>query len=247
MIDYNIVVEEFKKFLEKFDAKDPKIAMKIRHSYHVADLAGKLGKILELTEEDILLSKTIGLFHDIGRFFQYEKYSDCKSKIDHASVGIEYLFENEHINDFKIPKRYYPIIEKAILNHNKLKIEDDLVDKELFFAKFLRDVDKIDILRQNITLAESRSYSVPLTNSVKKSFYEHHLVDKKEIQNQSDTIVVEIAYVFDIEFKESYELLMETDNLELYLSVIDVTKEQEQEWEAIKKEIRNYLEERIRE
>lgn len=34
----------------------------------------------------------------------------------------------------------------AIKNHNKYKIEDGLTSKEEFFAKLIRDADKIDIL-----------------------------------------------------------------------------------------------------
>lgn len=250
MINYENVLKQFKIYLENFNTKDEMIAMKISHSYHTADLAMKLAKRLELREEEIVLAKTLGLLHDIGRFVQYEKtktYNDFKAKVDHAKLATDYLFGEEHIKDFAIPKKYYSILEKAIYNHNKLKIEDGLKEKELFFAKFIRDVDKIDILRQEgvTPFGSSGHFNSKVTDKVKKEFYEHHLIDSKEIQNISDTILTEIAYVFDINFKESYELLNETDNLELYLTSKEVSKECEEEYEEIKKEIRKYLEERI--
>lgn len=73
------------------------------------------------------------------------------------------------------------------------------------------------------------------------------MINIKEVKTKSDEILVELAYVFDIHFQESYALLKDTDNLELYLSVIEVNKGLEEEFESIKKEVRTYLEERIEE
>lgn len=250
-MNYSLIVKRFEEYLEKFNKKDPKIVMKINHSYHVAELAKILGKRLELKESEIEIVKTLGLLHDIGRFVQYEKvgyYNDALSKIDHGQLAIDYLFQENHIQDFCIPENYYKIFEKAIFNHNKLTIEENLTEEELFFSRFLRDVDKIDIFRQlSVFLEESDCFSEVVSKKVLKEFYEHHLVDAKNIINKSDIVVAQIAYVFDIHFHESYELLKETDNLELYLSAIEVKKEVEEEYEKIKKEVRNYLEERISE
>ncbi len=248
MIDYEKVLKEFKKYLEKFDSKDEMIAMKISHSYHVANLANILSKRLELTEEEKNVAKTLGLLHDIGRFVQYEKekfYSDVKTKIDHGALAVDYLFKEKHIKDFEIPEKYYWLIEKSIFNHNKLEIENGLSEKEDFFAKFLRDIDKIDIFRQQGTSVENWVFKEPISKEVTKSFYEHHLVHMTDVANNTDYTVSQIAYLYDIYFKESYELLEETDNLELFLSTIDVEKGMEQEFEKIKKEARTYLKERI--
>lgn len=249
MINYENVLKEFKKYVEQFDSDNEMIAMKISHSYHVAELAKILGKRLELTEEEINLVKTIGLLHDIGRFVQYEKtksYNAATTKIDHGKVATDYLFKEEHIQDFAIPEKYYSIVETAIYNHNKLEIEEDLTEEELFYVHLTRDVDKIDIFRQEATI-ENKQLIEQITPKVKEAFFEHHLINIKEVKTKSDEILVELAYVFDIHFQESYALLKDTDNLELYLSVIEVNKGLEEEFESIKKEVRTYLEERIEE
>lgn len=249
MINYENVLKEFKKYVEQFDSDNEMIAMKISHSYHVAELAKILGKRLELTEEEINLVKTIGLLHDIGRFVQYEKtksYNAATTKIDHGKVATDYLFKEEHIQDFAIPEKYYSIVETAIYNHNKLEIEEDLTEEELFYVHLTRDVDKIDIFRQEATI-ENKSLIEQISPKVKEAFFEHHLINIKEIKTKSDETLVELAYVFDIHFQESYTLLKDTDNLELYLSVIEVNKGLEDEFESIKKEVRTYLEERIEE
>ena len=246
MINYQKVEQGFKNYVEKFDLKNKEIAMKVSHSYHVADLANKLAKRIGLKEEQKNLVKTMGLLHDIGRFIQYREqgiYSDLKSKIDHAEEADMYLFVEEHIKDFGIAEENYPIIRVALINHNKLEIAEDLTEEQAMFVKFLRDIDIIDIFRQQATSYEWEYQEI--TKEVEEDFKKHHLVDNKKSKTKTDELVIELAYVFDIQFKESYELLKETDNLELYFSVVEVQKGKENEWEEIKKELRNYIEERI--
>ena len=248
MIDYQKVEQGFKEYIEQFDLKNKDIAIKVSHSYHVADLANKLAKRMELDEEKIAFVKTMGLLHDIGRFVQYEKagiYDDEKSKINHAELGDLYLFVEDHRKDFGIQEEYISVLRIALINHNKLKIDEDLNEEELFFAKFLRDVDKIDIFRQQATSYEWKYEE--LTKEVEKNFKSHHLINNKCLKTKTDELIAELAYAFDINFKKSYELLKDTDNLELLLSVVEVEKGKEKEFESIKKELREYLEERLRE
>ncbi len=248
MIDYEYVLKEFKKYVEKFEIKNEEIAMKISHSYHVADLMQKLAKGLELTEEKIKIAKTIGILHDIGRFLQYEKtelYNDIKSKLDHAELADTYLFLEKHIKDFKIPLKDISLIRTALRNHNKLIIENGLPKEEQFFAKLIRDADKTDIFRQSASIYEF-SYKKSPTQEAKEQFFKHELVKFEYVNNESDRVLSNLSYIFDINFKESYKLLYETDNLELFLSVVEVGIGYEKEFENIKKEVRTYLEERIK-
>lgn len=249
MIDYELVLKKFKEYVNNFDTKDENINRKISHSYHVADLCGKLSKRLNLKEEEIILSKTIGILHDIGRFTQFEKtncYDDLTSKIDHAELAVDYLFKDNHIKDFKIPSKYYKIIEKSIFNHNKLRIENNLNKEELFWSKFIRDIDKIDIFRvcgTNFQLEFMESVS----NKVQEKFNKDSLIDRKDINNDSDNVVSYLGFVYDIEFKESYELLNDSDNLELFISSIIVDKYKEDEFNKYVQEIRNYLKSKLEE
>lgn len=247
MINYENVLQEFKKYISNYDLQNKEVALKVSHSYHVADLAKKLAKRMNLNEEDTCLVMSIGLLHDIGRFIQYQKkqsYSDIKTKLDHAQLADTYLFKEGHIKDFGIDQKYHDIIRKSIINHNKLRIASDLEAKEMFYAKFIRDIDKIDILRVNATQYEF-SFKEAISPKVKEAFYKHILIDNLDIENKSDYIVSQIAFIYDINFKESYELLNDTDNLEFFLSIVDVAKEWESEFDKLKKEIRNYLEERM--
>lgn len=249
MLDYEIVLKSFKKYLENFDANDENIARKISHSYHVADLMRKLARKMELTEEDTFLAAIIGVLHDIGRFKQYKIincYNDNNPDFEHGLLAVEYLFKENHIEDFKIPKKYHNIIAKSIENHSQLTIKEGLNKQELFFSKLIRDVDKIDLFRVFSTNYVIHFKEKP-SLEVKKMFDKHQSISKKLIVNESDSILCTLAFVFDINFKQSFELLRDTDNLELYLSMIEVERGFESDFEEIKSEIRKFLEERIEE
>ena len=247
MIDYEQVVKAFDTYLTEYDCKNEAIALKIKHSYYTADLANKLARRLGLNEEQCLLAKTIGLLHDIGRFKQYEQkkmYDDYKTKINHAKLGLDYLFKEEHIKEFGIAEGYYEVLQKAIQNHNQFEVDKNLTEEEALFVHLIRDVDKIDIFRcaagMDITFLE-------VSPKVKEAFFEHQLVNRVDEFSESDEVVMTLAFVFDIHFRESYELLKDTDNLELYLSSIEIPKGYEEEFDTYKKEVRAYLEERIEE
>ncbi len=246
-MNYEVVLENFKKFLEKFDSKESMINMKVSHSYHVVGLASILAKRLNLEEEKVVFAKVLGLLHDLGRFYQYQEtkeYNDLKTKMDHARTATEYLFQEKYIENFNISKKYYKILEKAIFNHNKLEIESGLTKEELFWAKFIRDIDKIDILRvcgTNFSLA----FDEPVSKKVKTDFDAHTLVNRENIKNSSDTIISYLAFLYDLNFKESYLLLEETDNLELFIGSIEVVKGLEEEFNDYVNSIRAFLKEKV--
>ena len=73
--------------------------------------------------------------------------SSVIKKIEHAEFGVKVLFEDNLITKFIEDRKYDNIISKAIYNHNKFKIEDNLNDIELLHCKIIRDADKIDNFR----------------------------------------------------------------------------------------------------
>ena len=58
----------FQEYTDRYDSTDPKIKLKIDHTYRVADLCERIAKSLDLLQEDIDLAWLSGMLHDIGRF-----------------------------------------------------------------------------------------------------------------------------------------------------------------------------------
>ena len=85
-MDKNKNINAFKIYTDKYDSTDTKIALKIEHTYHVAENALVIAEDLGLPGEDVDLAWFLGLLHDIGRFEQLRQYGtflDARS-VDHA-------------------------------------------------------------------------------------------------------------------------------------------------------------------
>ncbi len=92
----------FQEYTDRYDSTDPKIKLKIDHTYRVADLCERIAKSLKLSQEDTDLAWLSGMLHDIGRFEQlrrYHTFSDAQS-IDHARFAVELLYEEGLIADY---------------------------------------------------------------------------------------------------------------------------------------------------
>ena len=217
MIDLNKAREIYKEYLSNYDLNNDKIKSKVEHSYRVAKISRKIAKDMNLNEEKQQLAELIGLLHDIGRFKQYETFKNYNviSQFDHGDYGAELL--SHEIRKYIETSKYDNIITKAIKNHNKYKIEENLTDEELFFSKLIRDADKIDILYECISIfwkgkEESINQSI-LSNEMYEQFKKQKLIkiEKDRNYNTIDDMLITLAYTFDINFKESYKYIKEQD------------------------------------
>ncbi len=247
-MDYEYAKQKFTTYVETFDMKNKNILLKYYHSLYVARWMEKLAKRMHASDEEIVLSKILGLLHDIGRFSQIEKtnsYDD--QKIDHAKEGCEYLFEQGHIREYLDVKKYDSLIKAAILNHNTYKIDKKLDEMSRKFTYMLRDMDKLDIFRVSATYFENELIKEDLSKPVLNDFKKQILINRKKVKTNSDEVLFTFAYLFDIHFKESFELLEESDNVELYIGSLQVPKYSEEFAYTIFKETRNYLHKELEE
>ena len=187
--------------------------------------------------EKIELATLIGLLHDIGRFEQfkiYQTYSDLES-IDHGDLGADILKQNNFIRNFIKEAKYDEIILKSVQNHNKYKIADDLNKEEKLFCKIVRDADKIDILYEAIEIfwkkGREEIQNDLISDKVYNEFLNKKLIkkDKNMKKNGIDKLVLMLAFVFDINFHESLEILKKEDYLNKILNNFDFKRQDTKE------------------
>ena len=152
MIDRTQAKTVFQNYAAQYDRSDPKIALKIAHTYRVAELADSIARSFSLTREEIDFAWLLGLLHDIGRFEQVRRYGTFVDRysIDHAELGADILFNERLIERFPVEglsDQRIRIAETAIRMHNKLKLSEDLDQETAFYCNLLRDADKVDIFR----------------------------------------------------------------------------------------------------
>jgi len=233
-LDFEKCREAFEQYIGNYDLKNKDISLRYHHSYAVSELMAELAFRLNLSKEEIILAKVVGLLHDIGRFEQltnYHLYSDTNS--NDADCSCIYLFEQEHIRDFIEDNTYDSMIETAIRYHNKYELPR-LKEKELLFTKMIRDMDKVDIYKQVAIHYKMIFDANEVSEKVLKQFKQSVLIDRKYIIKKSDSVIEMLAFIFDINFDESFDILVNTDNFDLFLSTIEVEKNSEKLWKKLK-------------
>ena len=257
MIDFNQASIAFKKYLQDYDLEYGKIELKIRHTYGVVNASEYIAKELSLDDENIELAKLIALLHDIGRFEQIKKF-DCfidNKNIDHAILGNEILFKNNLIRNFIKDTQYDNIISKAILNHNRLSIEDGLTDKELLHAKIIRDADKTDNFRvkaednfENIIDNSSKEIleNDVISENIFNDFINNKVIRREDRKTYMDFWVSYIAFIFDFNYKAGLEYIQQMNYIDKIINRLDYKNiDTKQKMEKIRKHAIQYIESRL--
>ena len=215
----------FDEYVFNYDMQDPDINYKYYHSYRVMDIIEKLAIKLNLNQKDIELAKVIGLLHDIGRFEQDKLYNSFKdSKMDHGDYGVEVIKKTNLLKNTNIDESDYLVVYKAIKNHNKFEIEDNLSERELLFSKLIRDTDKLDILyalgNKEIKPILKQDES-KITDKLETSFFNNQKGNIKYSISKNDGLVITFCYIYDINFKETYQIIKENKYYEKIYSRIN--------------------------
>lgn len=246
MIDNNKAKEVFKNYVQKYDATNPRIALKIAHTYRVTELSRI---IAENQKTDIDLAELIGLLHDIGRFEQLRRYDSFvdRNTIDHAELGIEVLKENNFLSEFCKDTKYHETIITAIHNHNKFRIEPNLDKKVLTQCKIIRDSDKIDILRQLVTEKFLTLYkkeeikNQEITENIYEELIKIQQPNRKEINTDLDDWIIMVSFIFDTNFAKSFQIIKHEDFINKIIDRVD-SKLNHEKLEKIRQVANQYVE-----
>lgn len=253
MIDIDRAKEEFLNYASNYDVKNPNIERKIKHSLRVCDISRKLAESLNLNNEQIKLAELIGLLHDIARFEQFTRfgtYNDLIS-INHGHLGVEILENKQYIRKYIEDENYDNIIKKAIKNHNAYELEEGLSEEEKLYCNIIRDSDKLDILYliSEVFKNEELQYSdeEKISSEVLKQFYNKELINNKLKRTKLDGIIGTISYIYDLNFKESFQIIKENKYMNKMIDKFDIkdckVKEQLAE---IRKITNEYIEQKIK-
>lgn len=204
------------------------IKLKEDHTRRVIKEILDIGNALELNSDELHLAEIIALLHDIGRFEQYARYKtfvDRKSE-DHAKLGVKILKEDDVLNEFT--ESIKSLIFRTILYHNRAKLPEHETETCLFFTKLLRDADKLDIWRvvtdyyhqKNGRRNGAIELDLPDTPGFSEEVYQDlmngRIVDVNHVKNLNDFKLLQIGWIFDINF----DITMQTIKSRRYLELI---------------------------
>ena len=123
--------QAFAEYTSHYNAADPKVKLKIDHTYRVAALCERIANSLSLSPQDVDLAWLCGLLHDVGRFEQLRRYGtfiDAKS-IDHALMSVTVLFEEGRLRDYIADTDEDTLLRTAIRLHNAYRLPEELDDR----------------------------------------------------------------------------------------------------------------------
>ncbi len=197
------------------------LKLKVTHIERVISNSEKIANSLLMEPEQVNIAKTIGLLHDLGRFEQmlkYETFNDAES-VDHAQLGVSIIEQQNWL--VELDSTIVNTILKAVANHNKLELPKSLNDDELLYCKIIRDADKLDILSiaineysyQNRDKNELFSYQLKdapvASKKIVNRIMNEQLPLKKDLQTITDFKLLQLAFVYDLNFKKSYSMINE--------------------------------------
>ena len=245
-MDIEKAQKEFIKYTEKYDLSDVNIKRKQEHSIRVMKISKRIAEGMKLTQEEIDIATLIGLLHDIARFEQYTKYHTFKDaeSIDHGDLGAEIL--KKDIKKYIETDEYDELIQLAVKNHNKYKIQEGLTQKQEMFAKIIRDADKLDILYESTCMfwkgRENLVEESKITPEIIEEFKRNESVDIRYRKTPIDEIVSVVAFIFDINYPATFEIIDKDEVVETIFKRFNFKDEETKEkMREIRKELKEYI------
>jgi hypothetical protein len=203
-------------YVRRFDEGDADIRRNMRlkesHTLRVRREGLVVGKALGLSEADLRIVDALVLLHDVGRFVQYARYrtfADYKSE-NHALLSLKIMRQERVL--WHLDSRTRSIVQRAIRYHNQAAIPPVKDRRLVFFAQLLRDADKLDIwrlvidyyyappTRKNHAISIGIPDTAGVTPGVLDDVRAQKIVASKNIHNLNDFKLLQMGWVFDINF-----------------------------------------------
>ena len=254
--DLKYFKEWFAGYVAKYYTDDPvhnkPIQLKLEHTERVCEEIVMLGQALNLPEEDMLLAETMALFHDVGRFEQYAVHGTFKDAVseDHAELGLRELAKHKVFAACSDMEQ--SLITKTIGHHNVRNLPEEEDERCLFFARLLRDADKLDIWRvfidyyarqdeePNSTIVLGLPNDDACSPAVLDALREHRMADLQDMTTLNDFKLLQISWVFDLNLRPTYRAVYERQ----YVEKIAATLPQTTEISEVVAKVQSYVKER---
>ena len=182
---------------------------------------------------------------------------EASASIDHGRFGADLLFGSE---GERLIRRFMPaedpeaehLIELAIRHHSDYLLPEGLNERELLFARLIRDADKVDIFRVNTEFSLESIYntdtetlrSAEITPVVKRTSLSHQTILRSIRKTPVDIIVGHISLPYGIEYPESLRMIREQGYLEKLMGFQSENEKTARDLDEITAEVRRWMEEK---
>ncbi len=231
----------FKDYVKGFLGDDPytnkNMALKEGHTYRVCGHCIAISRSLDLSMEKQYVAEAIGLFHDIGRFEQFEKYRtfNDKQSENHAELGARVLCRENILSQLNPTEQ--TIILKGVQFHSIKDLPENESEETCFFLKILRDADKLDILNvlsnyynseyngSNPALDLDLPDTPEISEAVIRDVMEKRCVNLKNVRTINDFKLLQTSWVFDVNFDYTLSYIKTHRYIEKIITALPQTVE----------------------
>jgi hypothetical protein len=246
---YQSLQRWFTAHVRTFREPDPEhqrsIDLKEGHTQRVCAITERIATGLGLAANSRRLAATIALFHDLGRFLQYQRYRTFRDpdSENHAKLSIRQLDRHQVLHGLEPTERL--LVKRAIIFHNRPRLPGHLDPATQFHSRLIRDADKVDILRVMVEeFAQPDALRNPVVSlglaaesGVRDVVYQHlfhgRLMNYQELYNINEFKVLLMSWVFDINFRPTFEILRQRDAFGAIAVTLPNTPSQQQAWALI--------------
>jgi len=214
------------------------LKMKEQHTHRTCSEMRYLADEIGLSDIQKQVAEAIALFHDIGRFEQfttYRTYNDARST-DHCVLGVKVLGQAKVLENLDPKERQW--ITTAVEYHGRKELPGDLNGQTLLFSKLIRDADKLDVFytvteyyrqyRDNceefkleLEFPDEPGYSAKVVEGVLHG----RLIDYDELRTLNDAKLVQLGWVYDVNFVATLKRIRQRQFLEKLLEFLPKTND----------------------
>ena len=225
-------------FLAGDDGYDGPIRLKIDHTLRVCRNIRTLGRSLDLPPGPMREAETAALFHDLGRFRQYRDYGTFldSASANHARLSLLELGRHRVLASCSPGEKRR--IAGAIAVHNALAVSRSAAPERRRLMLLLRDADKLDIWKVVTEYYERRrsgkekdtiiELDLPEDDTCSaaalKDLGNEQLVKVSDIRTLNDFKLMQIGWVFDLNFPAAFRILQKEGFIERIASTLPRTQ-----------------------
>lgn len=206
--------------------------LKEEHTLRVCKEIVSIGREIDGAAGELVLAETIALLHDIGRFEQYARHGtffDIRSE-NHAELGLMIIAREALLSGFEAEVQQ--IIIESIRHHNRAALPQQGQAEWLLYARLLRDADKLDIWRvvteyyerahqeRNEAIELDLPDTAEISEQVLADLKRRSIVQVQHLQTLNDFKLLQMGWVYDINFTPTCRRILERGYLEKIIGVL---------------------------